>query len=359
MRKIAHIIDQHTPLDMLEQLFALRSEGEVIFSLGSSPDLSLTARATGAEIHKLTNNQFPCRKKAPLPDGAILHVWGEETFSTALKCKNPDSAPFVLSLGCIPQTSKQNDTLLSWIRCEDMVVTVPTQCAKNELLKNGAAESKVTVLPPGTKPPDSSAVESRPNIREKIRKSLGISDSDRLVVAPAEMRRGAGHKMASWAHAIVEQLTDGCKIVFPGGGPYEQSVKFFSDTTGYPDDIFFTGGSFTIQDILWAADIAAFFYERDCGVTILTEAMLSGLTILATTTPDITSICRHEQNALLVKPNDPRAASAVLLRVMDDDDLKKRLGQSAAKFAAANFDSIEVRRRLNEIYANIRTSENL
>ena len=363
MKKIAHIIDQRTPLDMLEQLFALCREGEEIFSLGSAPDLSLTAGAIGAKILKLTNNRFPGRFKASLPDRAILHVWGEETFRTALKCKNPCSASFVLSLECLPQTSKQCDALSGWINCEDMVVTVPTQHAKNELFQNGADESKVLVLPPAAKPFDGSAADSSLNIRKiirgKIRESLGISDSDRLVVAPAEMKRGAGHKMASWAHAIVEQLVDGCKIVFPGGGVYEQSVKFFSDTTGYPDDIFFTGNSFTIRDILWASDIAAFFYERDCGVTILAEAMLSGLTILASTTPDITSICSHEDSALLVKPNDPRAASAVLLRVMDDYDPGKRLGRNAAEFAAANFDSVKVRQRLDEIYTDIRTSENI
>jgi len=48
-----------------------------------------------------------------------------------------------------------------------------------------------------------------------------------------------------------------------------------------------------------------------------------------------------QENALLVKPNDPRAASAVLLRVMDNDDLGKRLGQNAAKFAAAASPNIK------------------
>jgi len=353
MRKIAHIIDLNTPLDMLEQLFALRREGEDIFSLGPPPDIALTAGAKDVEIHKLTNNRFPGRQKASLPEGVILHVWGAKTFCSTMNCNNPDFAPFVLSLGALPQTTKQRDALLGWIQCGEIIVTVPTQFARDELLRNGVTESKVAVLPPAARSIDGSAEESRKDIRGKIRESLGISDSDKLVVVPSQMQREAGHKLASWAHAIVEQLIDGCKIVFPGGGSYERSVRFFSDTTGYPDDIFFTGAKFTIRDILGAADIAAFFYERDCGVTILAEAMSAGLTIVATTTPGIASICRHEENALLVKPNDPRGASASLLRVIDDSDLGKRLGQNAAKFAAANFDPAEIRGRLDEIYTKI------
>lgn len=337
---------------MLEQLFSLRRENEAIFSLGPPPDLALVAGTKGTKIHKLTNNQFPGRQKASLPNGAVLHIWGPETFRSTMNCNNTDSAPLVLSLAHLPQSSKQRAALLDWIRCRNIIVTVPTQYVRDELLRGGVGQSEISVLPPAAKPPDGSAEEKRGNIRKKIRESLGISNSDRLVVVPAEMQREAGHKLASWAHAIVEQIIDGCKIVFPGAGPYERSVRFFSDTTGYPDDIFFTGNRFAIRDILAAADIAAFFYRQDCGITILSEAMSAGLTILAASTPDVTATCRHEENALLVNHDDPRAASASLLRVMDDDGLAKRLGQNAAKFAAANFGSIEIRRQLDEIYTH-------
>ncbi|MCK5113837.1 MAG: glycosyltransferase family 4 protein [Phycisphaerae bacterium] len=350
MKKIAHIIDQHTPLDMLEQLFALRNDGEEIFSIGPAPDLS---PITGGEvkISKLTNHQFPGREKASLPTGAGLHIWGADTFRNAVKCKNFDSGSAVLSLACLPQAAASLELIGSW----QVIVTVPTNSAKSKLSQCGIAESKIEILPPAAKPFDVAAAKIA---RQKIRESLGITDRDKLVVVPAEMQRYAGHKLASWAHAIAEQLVDNCKIVFPGGGPYYQSVKFFADTTGYPDDVFFTGGRFTTQDILHAADIATFFYERNCGVTMLAKTMLAGLPILAAKTGDIASICRCNETALLIKPKDPRQASAVLMQVIEDDKLAQTLGQNAAAFAAANFAPGQIRKKLDEIYTKLITREN-
>ena len=354
MTQIAHIIDRNTPLDMLEQLFALRCESEPVFSLGPKPNLSLTAAADGVEIRELTHHRFAFREKAVLPAGVVLHIWGTETFCSSTKCKNFGSGNVVLSPGGLPQDSKYRSLFCKQMDIPNLILTAPTKYSKNELLQSGVSENKVTILPPVVKPLEDS-VES---IRSNIRGSLGISDSDKLVVVPSEMQRGAGHKMASWAHAIVEQLTDNCKIVFPGGGNYQQSVKFFSDTTGYPDDIFFTGSRFTIRDILSAGDIAVFFYERSCGVTILAEAMMSGLTIVGVNSGDTAEMLRHDQSALLVPPNHPREASASLLRVVEDSQLGNRLAKNAAEFAAANFNLTKIRPQLDEIYAKISTREN-
>jgi glycosyltransferase involved in cell wall biosynthesis len=40
-------------------------------------------------------------------------------------------------------------------------------------------------------------------------------------------------------------------------------------------------------------------------------------------------IIQHEHNGLLVPPEDPAALRAAILRLLGDDDLRRRLGQAA------------------------------
>ncbi|HUI06864.1 MAG TPA: glycosyltransferase family 4 protein [Verrucomicrobiae bacterium] len=61
---------------------------------------------------------------------------------------------------------------------------------------------------------------------------------------------------------------------------------------------------------------------------VLHEAMARALPVITTNIPNIAAVLRHEQDVLLVPPDDPEALAAAIERLLADDALRRRLGEA-------------------------------
>ncbi len=345
MIRVAHVIDADTPADMRWQMLALRAEDEPVFSLGPAPQFDPKCDVT--PLHRSIGpaciNARRLAEKLPL--GATLHVWSHECLDIAVESAWRVGGKVILSIPHLPDSLAKREDLpwmIGQLRC---TLTVPTENARNLLISLKADPNRVVTLPP--------AAEFSADLisRERLRQTLCVLDDETLMVVPGDMVRFGSHELASWSHAILRNMHKPMKMIFPGHGPYEKSIRFFANTTGFVDEVFFTGDEFPRNEIFSAADGAMFINKRDRGVTALAQAMAAGLPIMAASTPDLAEICTHEETALLVKVGDPRTTSAILLQLLDDDDLAGRLGMNAKKFAEANFNPKTIRKKLDEIYS--------
>jgi hypothetical protein len=342
---VIHVIDALAPVDMLDQMLSLRRSGEKVVSLGPAP--AYPPLGPVQTLHAPLGLEDLCsRRLAKIPLwGSVIHAWSATVLKAACSAAERIDGKVVFSMGHLPY----GDALapLVWdIGRFGCTVTVPTTVAKERLLGAGADPTRAAVLPPTAE-----SVDQPAELRSELRRGLGLSDEHVLMAAPSEMIRPAGHKWASWSHAIVRNILPNGRLIFPGAGPLESAVRFFANTTGYIDEAYFTGYRFTIPAVLAGSDIGLFFYEKDCGLVRLVRAMAAGLPILAGATEDISEICRHEENALLVRCGDPRGASAAMLRLMDEPDLAGRLGRQARNDVLETLAPERVRNRLEKIYA--------
>jgi len=345
MKRVLHIIDLSTPADMLRQLSLLAGDDDLIASVGPAPQLAgvdLPARAVHCPLG-IAECCGPRIDKA-IGDVHFVHAWSVRSARAGAALCRRRKLRFVLSMPCRPDRRQLRRRGPGGFRSASGL-TVPTHADRAAMVAAGLDGSRIHVLPPPARPLNDA--EGR---RRRVREQLGIGDGQRLLVAPSEMIRDAGHKYASWAHAIIRQMLSDVALLMPGGGPIERHVRFFAATTGYDDEVFLTGDRFGLEDVLAAADVALFLANRPSGVAPLAAAMAAGVPIVATNTPQIAELAPHEQAALLSRPRDPRAASASLLRVIEDSALARRLGQAARRRAAELFNVDSVRRRLAEIH---------
>nr|WP_282184012.1 glycosyltransferase [Azospirillum sp. OGB3] len=80
------------------------------------------------------------------------------------------------------------------------------------------------------------------------------------------------------------------------------------------------------------------------------EAMANGLTIVATPVGSVGDAIADEETGLLVPPGDRTALAEALARVIDDAELRRRLGQGARRRFERQFDIAVYRERIVEIY---------
>jgi glycosyltransferase involved in cell wall biosynthesis len=76
------------------------------------------------------------------------------------------------------------------------------------------------------------------------------------------------------------------------------------------------------------------------------EAFAAGIPVIATPVNAVVDVVQHERNGLLVKPGDIDAIAAALARLMDDPELRKRLGEMARQDHAERYDQRAYMERL-------------
>ena len=348
MTSVVHLIDAAAPGDLLDQLSLLYVAGERVLSLGPPPRRGGFDPPVTAVHRPLGPPALGARRLAERAGSAeVIHAWSPVAARTGRALAERLGGKLFVSLSAAPAANDFDD-VLDAVRQGVLRATllVPTEAAGRVLVGAGTPSEAVRVLRPPAEPPD--APERR---RSETRRTLGIGDGERLIAAMGEMTRPAGHKNASWAHAIARQVLGNARLILAGGGPVERRVEFFAHTTGYDDEVFLTGSRFGQADVLAAADMAVFFCERDCGVAALAGAMSAGLPIAASATPDVAECTLDGAAALLARPSDPMAASAAMLRLLEDDELAERLGAAAGRRAGEIFDRRRCRARLDELYA--------
>ena len=349
MARALHIIDRRTPVDLLRQLNQLAGEDDMIVSIGPSPqfgEFSRPVRAVHCPLGIAPLATIRMRKIALQVD--IIHAWSFSTATVAGMLARCHGLPAVLSLTGAP--ARIQAPSLRRLAKKGVEFIVPTRAAKRSL--NAALPgAAVHVVPAPAEIRNAANFAQR---RSAIRETMGVSEDDHLIVVPAEMVMGAGHKYASWAHAIVRHIRDGVRLWLPGGGPVSERVRTFAHATGWDSDIFFAGEQVALCDALIASDVAMFPAEQDVGISALATAMACGSAIIASDLPGMAECAPDEQAALLAPRRDPRALSAALLRMIEEPGLPERLGQAAQRRAEELFDPGKSRQALLGVYAAAR-----
>jgi glycosyltransferase involved in cell wall biosynthesis len=112
-----------------------------------------------------------------------------------------------------------------------------------------------------------------------------------------------------------------------------------------------------VPALVASADIAVAplsYDERNvvqgCCPLKLLEYMACGRPIVASNLPVVRELVREEKDALLVAPDAPDALAAALLRLLDDEGLRERLGARAARRARELFTWRRAQDRLLKTY---------
>jgi len=346
MPRVLHVIDAVVSADMLQQLAMLVGEGDAIASVGRPPQGADFDVPVAAVHSPLGSAALSALRMGELARSAeIVHSWSPVGLRAGEVIARRFGPRHVASVPCCPRQERLA-RMVRRLKQGRLTLTLPTRIGRQTAVQAGAPEGSVHVLPP-----PAAAMDQPESRRRGTREALGIGDEVRIMIAPAEMRRDAGHRYASWAHAIVRQIREDLVLLLPGGGPLERSVRFFAETTSYGCEEIFSGSRFPLPDALAAADLAVFFQQRDVGVAALVAAMAGGLPIAAAATPDVAECTADGEAALLIPRSDPGAASAAVLKLLEDAPLAKSLATAARARASEQFSPALCRAHLEEVYS--------
>ena len=140
-----------------------------------------------------------------------------------------------------------------------------------------------------------------------------------------------GHRvlLQALAHLRAENRSITLRLV--GDGPERASLEREVEQLGLTGCVCFEGGvnQDRIRDFYCSADALALPSFAEGIPIVLMEAMAMKIACVATAINGIPELIRHEKDGLLVAPSDVNALALALARLMDDEKLRRDLGESA------------------------------
>ncbi|HYD47684.1 MAG TPA: glycosyltransferase family 4 protein, partial [Terriglobales bacterium] len=198
------------------------------------------------------------------------------------------------------------------------------------LIAGGVASDHVVLIPEAVDPKRLIAACSRSAMRAK----LGATDADGVLLVVAALVRRKGIDVLLDALAALASQGVRPQLWIAGDGPEKPSLEEQMAQLGIAAQVRFLGRREDAADLYAASDIFVVPSRREgLGVAAL-EAMGAGRPVVCSAVGGLPFSVVDGGTGLHVPPEDPTALAAALRRLLDDVDLRYRLGaQGPARIA--------------------------
>jgi len=127
--------------------------------------------------------------------------------------------------------------------------------------------------------------------------------------------------------------------------------RAFCDEHGLSDHVAFLGPCDDVAALLRNSQLHIHASHTESLPNSVIEAMSAGLPVIGTTVGGIPELIVDGETGFLVPPADPAALCAAIERLMNDAELRTRLGQQAQQRARDLFDVESSSRRYEQLYS--------
>lgn len=211
----------------------------------------------------------------------------------------------------------------------DRVVAV-SDAVGHDLQKRGIAADKLRTVTNGTV-----GGVRRPPFNGKAENLLHPAV---VTVCGMHSRKGVAHLIDAFASARAH--VPDAQLYLVGGGPEQQDFEERARLSGSGDNIHFMGFRDDPREILASADLFVLASLRDPCPLVICEAREMGNAIIASAVDGIPAALSYGHRGVLVRPADPAALSREIVRLLVDDNLRRKFSQAAQE----DLDGISVRR---------------
>jgi glycosyltransferase involved in cell wall biosynthesis len=160
--------------------------------------------------------------------------------------------------------------------------------------------------------------------------------ADRILCIAA-LRRKKGHDVL--LRAFADLGGESVHLEFVGSGPEEPALQGLARELGVATRVEFRGfldRAATLHSLA-AADIVVLPSRHEPFGIAAIEGMMAGRPVVAAAVGGLTEIITDGQDGVLVPPDDPAALAAALRRLLDDANLRARLGAAGRQTVLRRF----------------------
>ncbi len=144
-----------------------------------------------------------------------------------------------------------------------------------------------------------------------------------------------------------------CKAIIVGDGPLRSSIKRSIYSLGLSNRVFLLGERNDVPSILASSDVFVLPSNWEGLPYTVIEAMMAGLPVVATSVGGVPELVEDGVTGFLVPRSDPEALAEALQRLIDDPELRERMGKAGRQKAMCEFTLDRMLRETEKVYEKV------
>lgn len=205
---------------------------------------------------------------------------------------------------------------------------------------------RVVVIPNGI---DLRRYQTGPDPRE-ARAKLGLPVEGPVVGSVGTLRPVKGFDILLQAFARLAPHWPGAHLLIVGDGPEMKKLRALADILGLCDRVHFTGARTDVEQLLPALDVFVCPSHWEGLPLAVVEAMAAGLPVVATRVSSLTEVVAEGVTGLIVPPADPAALAHSLETLLEDPELRRRMGAAGRQRAQDHYTLERMVSQTEELY---------
>ncbi len=197
----------------------------------------------------------------------------------------------------------------------------------------GVARERIRIVHSGVETP-----RVPEGVRAAVRDELGLPRRAELAVAVGGLTEEKGHRdlVLSWRRVLEERPRAVLLVV--GDGPLREELEDLAVAEGIlPEELEFLGHRDDPERLIAAADVLVHPSLMEGLGTVILDAMLLGVPVVATSVGGIPELVEDGVTGVLVPPRSPEALADAVAALLGDRKLARRLAAAARRRAEAAF----------------------
>ena len=277
-----------------------------------------------------------------------LHGYGATTFGRmagALK-RIPTIVHEHANLTTTPWFQKVADAVLE--PSTDIGIAVSKSTADFLIQARQMPPDKVKTVYLGVPLEEFSRARSAEEIAE-ARRELGVAPNEFAVGTVTRLHDSKGNSYLVDAAAIVLKTRPHAKFFMVGEGPLLADLQRQAESLQLGDRFIFHGFAKDVAAVVSAFDLSVFPSLWEGTPLTVFEALAMGKPIVATDADGLLDVLTDDRDALIVPKRDSGLLAGAIVRMMDDQSLRARLGAEARK-TGQQYDIAAFVRKMERLY---------
>jgi glycosyltransferase involved in cell wall biosynthesis len=246
--------------------------------------------------------------------------------------------------GVLPAMAQSSTGRLEirWLRKWAARVMILNEGMRAEALAAGLPADRLAWMP---NPVDTDQFSPLPDAkRRQLRAQHGLPPDATVIIYTGRLAPEKSLHVLLEAFAMVRHHRPHAYLVLVGDGPMRTALTEQTQRLGCQDNTRFVGTVAPLEIPQWLqmADVFALVSPSEGFPCALVEAMSAGLASVVSDIPAIRQLVQSEHHGLLSPPGDAAAVAAALIRLLDDQELRTRMGAAARRSVTEHYSTERV-----------------
>ena len=186
----------------------------------------------------------------------------------------------------------------------------------------------------------------------ELKRKFGLGDAVVIGII-ARLADVKGHIYIIGAMPEILKVIPDAQLLIVGEGKMKPELLELSRRLSLEKSIFFVPSVLDTREALAAMDIFVMpSLKEGLGLSLM-EAMACGLPVIGSAVGGIKTLITHQQNGLLVQPQDVKGLAQAVLELLQDEYKAKTLGAKAKVFIAEHFSQEKMVSQTEALYEEV------